>query len=189
MLKLQTTSSIQTKKIAKELALSLPKGPNKNKHALVITLHGNLGAGKTTFIQGFLRGLGIKSKITSPTFVIFKTYKAKGYKIFHFDCYRIKSAKEILDLNWKEIITPPAGGPKNIILIEWPERILKIIPKNIPPHQFNKKISVRKKIKGEAGSEDYVRVIKKYFKNWCGGKIKINFKHGKKENERELTLR
>jgi tRNA threonylcarbamoyladenosine biosynthesis protein TsaE len=194
-MKLQTTSSIQTKKIAKELAQSILDNSLSSQNsqvrishnALAITLHGDLGAGKTTFTQGFLRGLGVKSKITSPTFVITKSYKlkAKSYsKVYHYDCYRIKSAKEISDLNWKEII----ADPKNIILIEWPERISKILPKNKPPHQFSKNMLSNKKINGESNPVDFSLAIKKYFKNWCGGKIQIIFKHGKKENERELII-
>ena len=121
-------SSKQTKKVSKIFAKELIK-TKPGKGAFVVALQGNLGAGKTTFTQGFLRGLGVKSKITSPTFVLVKNYKLRimNYeRVYHIDCYRIKAAKEILDLNWKEMIS----NPKNIILIEWPERISKIIPKN-----------------------------------------------------------
>ncbi|PIR43980.1 tRNA (adenosine(37)-N6)-threonylcarbamoyltransferase complex ATPase subunit type 1 TsaE [Candidatus Wolfebacteria bacterium CG10_big_fil_rev_8_21_14_0_10_31_9] len=121
-------SSKQTKKVSKIFAKELIK-TKPGKGAFVVALQGNLGAGKTTFTQGFLRGLGVKSKITSPTFVILKSYilNYKPYnRAYHLDAYRIKLMKEIIDLNWKEMIS----NPKNIILIEWPERISKIIPKN-----------------------------------------------------------
>jgi len=90
-----------------------------------------LGGGKTTFLQGFSKGLGIKQKITSPTFVIMRRYKIQntGYKIqnfYHIDCYRVEKPKEILDLGFKEIIS----NPQNIVAVEWVDRIRKIMPKN-----------------------------------------------------------
>ncbi|MBU2564098.1 tRNA (adenosine(37)-N6)-threonylcarbamoyltransferase complex ATPase subunit type 1 TsaE [Patescibacteria group bacterium] len=103
----------QTKKLAKLLAREI-------KSPLVIAFQGELGAGKTTFIQAFAKELGIKSKITSPTFVLMKKYK----NLYHIDCYRINSFKEILDLGFEEIIY------NNIVVIEWAEKIKKILPKN-----------------------------------------------------------
>lgn len=184
MQKLITHSKSQTQKFARELAQTLRQAQGK-KFALVIALRGDLGAGKTTFAQGFLRGLGVRSKITSPTFIIFKKYKypnstkpispikpinpikliksispispihpiyskkkqqkSKFKNIYHFDAYRIKSPKEISDLGFKELIS----SPQNIILIEWPERISKILPKK---------------------------------------RIKICFEYGKKENERKIGI-
>ena len=100
----------------------------KKKNALILALSGNLGSGKTTFIQGFLRAAGIRRKITSPTFVLIKNYKiqTENYKrVYHIDCYRIKKSKELLDLGLKEIL----NNPENIVLIEWPERIKKFCRK------------------------------------------------------------
>jgi tRNA threonylcarbamoyladenosine biosynthesis protein TsaE len=102
-----------------------------HKFALVLALSGDLGAGKTTFVQGFLRGAGIRKKITSPTFIIVKSYKVKGYKdykkIYHIDCYRIHKPKDILNTGIGGIL----NNPENIVLIEWPERIKKLLPKKI----------------------------------------------------------
>lgn len=112
----------QTEKLAKLLAKEILKYKNPKNHALVFGLVGNLGAGKTTFIQAFAKGLGIKNKITSPSFVLMKNYK----NFYHIDCYRIKNHKDILALDFKEIIS----NPKNIIMIEWAEKIKKILPKN-----------------------------------------------------------
>ena len=130
---IKTTSSVQTKKTAKLLAREILYV--KNKNALVLLLSGDLGAGKTTFVQGFLRGLGIRKKITSPTFTLVKSYKVKSYKVYHIDCYRIHKPKDILELG----INPPLKfkwgikeilkNPQNIVLIEWPERIKRILPK------------------------------------------------------------
>ena len=125
----------QTGKLAKLLAKEILKYKNPKNHALVFGLIGNLGAGKTTFIQYFAKGLGIKNKITSPSFVILKEYKIPFKLIsnfqqpisnlYHIDCYRIKNAKDILGLDFQEIVS----NPKNIIIIEWAERIRKILPK------------------------------------------------------------
>lgn len=91
--------------------------------ALVLGLEGDLGGGKTTFLQGFAKGLGIKEKILSPTFIIMRRFN----NFYHFDCYRIQKAKDILDLGFKEII----NNPQNIVAIEWADRIKKILPKNV----------------------------------------------------------
>ena len=116
----------QTEKLAKLLARACLAEARRRrkiiKHALIFGLVGNLGAGKTTFIQAFAKGLGIKAKITSPTFVLMKNYK----NLYHLDCYRIKNSKDVLDLDFKEIISIP----KNIIMIEWAEKIKSILPKS-----------------------------------------------------------
>lgn len=114
-------SRFQTKKIGEKLARKiLMAAPRKT--AFIIGLNGDLGSGKTTFLQGLARGLGIKAKVNSPTFVIMKKFK----NFYHFDCYRIQDAKEILALGWQGIIK----NPKNIVAVEWANRIKKIMPKN-----------------------------------------------------------
>ncbi|MFH1510010.1 MAG: tRNA (adenosine(37)-N6)-threonylcarbamoyltransferase complex ATPase subunit type 1 TsaE [Candidatus Nealsonbacteria bacterium] len=118
--------------LAKELLL------NKSKRgSLVLSLNGYLGGGKTTFLQGFAKGLGLKEKILSPTFVILKRFKLtknKNYNNFyHIDCYRIQNSKEMLSLGIKEILK----DPKNIVGIEWAERIKNILPKEVIILQFD----------------------------------------------------
>lgn len=127
-----TQSSSQTKLLGKKLAKKILKSkPYKN--ALVFALQGDLGSGKTTFIQGLAQGLNIKEKITSPTFIILKRFRLNNATIeqfnnfYHIDCYRIKNAKEMFGLGLKEIL----ADPKNIVVIEWSKRIKKILPKNI----------------------------------------------------------
>jgi tRNA threonylcarbamoyladenosine biosynthesis protein TsaE len=128
---LLTFNPSQTKKTAKILAVDILKS-KINKNALIIALEGDLGSGKTTFTQGLAKELGIKQRITSPTFVIIKKYKIFNFQFsifnyfYHIDCYRIKNPKEILILDFKEIIS----NPQNIIAIEWADRIKKIIPKD-----------------------------------------------------------
>ena len=119
----------QTKKKAKILAKDILKTMPINKKAVVIGLNGDLGTGKTTFVQGFAKGMGIKEKILSPTFIIMRKFEIRNSKFetfYHIDCYRIENSKEILDLGFKEIIS----DPKNIIIIEWADRIKKIMPRN-----------------------------------------------------------
>ena len=129
MLKQITKSPFQTKKIGEALAKKIIKEGPKGKHSQVLALSGELGGGKTTFLQGFAKGLGIKKRILSPTFVImksFKLYRASFNNFYHLDCYRIKKAKELLALGVDKIIS----DSKNIIAIEWSERVQKLLPKN-----------------------------------------------------------
>jgi tRNA threonylcarbamoyladenosine biosynthesis protein TsaE len=113
-----TTSSTQTKKLGSLLAEELCGGE-------IICLSGDLGAGKTTFSQGLLKGLKIKGPYTSPTFAIMKHYPNKTRNIYHIDAYRIKS-KDLLELGFKDF----AGEENSITIIEWPEKVKKLIPTN-----------------------------------------------------------
>ena len=126
--KIITTKSYkETQKIGEVFAKQILKtGPQKT--AIVLCLRGNLGGGKTTFLQGFAKGLGIKEKILSPTFVVMKRFS----NFYHFDCYRLKDEKDILELGWEEIIS----NPKNIVAVEWPERIKKVLPKTAIKIEF-----------------------------------------------------
>lgn len=117
-----TKNERETQKLAQILAREILKAPKKMKGALVIGLEGNLGAGKTTFIQAFAKGVGVKGKLTSPTFVLMKKYG----NLYHLDCYRIKDSEDVLALDFKEIISIP----KNIVLIEWAEKIKRILSKD-----------------------------------------------------------
>lgn len=94
--------------------------------AVIVGLYGDLGSGKTTFTQFFGELLGVREKIASPTFVLEKIYKIADLHLVHIDAYRLESEKEMENLGWKEIVQ----NPQNIILIEWPERIAGLMPKN-----------------------------------------------------------
>lgn len=111
-----TNSERETKDLAKKLAKQLNG---------VIALTGELGAGKTIFTQGFAEGLGIKDKIISPTFVLIRQHKIPNTSktLFHIDLYRTENFKE---LGLQEIM----DNPNNIVLIEWAEKVKKILPKN-----------------------------------------------------------
>lgn len=121
-----TKSSAQTKKLAEELAREILQEEKREK-ALVIGLEGELGSGKTTFLQGFAKGLGIKEKVLSPTFVLMRRFSLENKKnLYHLDCYRINKPGEILSLGFKDIIS----NPQNIVAIEWADKIKKILPKD-----------------------------------------------------------
>jgi len=133
-MKILTNSPGQTKKAGEVLSKEIIK-TKLSKGALIIGLEGDLGGGKTTFLQGFAKGLEIKEKILSPTFVIMRRFKirvnscsnlCKFANFYHIDCYRIKKSEEILDLGFREVMS----NPRNIIAIEWAEKIKKILPKD-----------------------------------------------------------
>jgi len=126
MKKVYKTKSVkETQEIAQQLAKKILKNLPAGRQGIVIGLQGELGGGKTTFVQGFAKGLGIKEKILSPTFVIFKRFPIKERNLYHFDCYRVKNEEDILELGFEEIIS----NPKNIVVIEWASKIKKIMPK------------------------------------------------------------
>ena len=108
-----TNNFSETQKLGEEYAEQIKAGG-------ILCLEGELGAGKTTFTQGLLKGLGCEGPFTSPTFVLMKKYKEN---IYHLDAYRI-SENNLTDLGWEELIE----NKKNIIIIEWPERIKAKIP-------------------------------------------------------------
>lgn len=122
-----------TKRAAAILLEKLAMSMNSRSGATVVGLYGDLGAGKTAFAQFFGELLGIREKIASPTFVLEKIYKIENTRgnfpfshLIHIDAYRLESEKEMENLGWKEIVE----NPRNIILVEWPERIAGLMPEN-----------------------------------------------------------
>ncbi len=117
----------------KAFAYNLGKLVFKKDILSFIALEGDLGSGKTTFVQGFSQGLGIKEDINSPTFLIFKKYPFNNGRFFyHFDAYRVNE-KDLLDLGFKEII----GNKKNNIIVEWSENIKNILPSELVKISFH----------------------------------------------------
>ena len=140
-----TTNNFQETQVAGQSLAGkiLAAGPQKT--AVVLGLKGELGAGKTTFLQGFAKGLGIKEGINSPTFVIMKRfmiYDLRFKNFYHFDCYRVNDPEEMLPLGFKEIIS----NPENIVAIEWPEKIAGLLPKNVVPTTFSHMSEQRREI-------------------------------------------
>ena len=118
----------ETQKLAGSLVEKVASS-NNSKKALVIALEGELGAGKTTFVQGLAKALKIKAKVKSPTFVLIKKYKVRASKefqyLYHLDCYRLRDHHDLETLGIKAIL----NNPDNLVLIEWSDRVKKILPK------------------------------------------------------------
>ena len=119
-----------TRKFAREFveALSI-SSQSKISAATVVALYGNLGSGKTTFIQGLAEGMGVKENVLSPTFLILKQFflKSGRYKnLYHIDAYRLKNPGEMIELGFKDLI----NDPENIIVIEWADKFRKILLKD-----------------------------------------------------------
>ncbi len=84
----------------------------------VVAFTGDLGAGKTAFVRGMARGLGITERVTSPTFTIVNEYEGGTLPLFHFDMYRLDSAEALFDIGWEDFLR--RGG---ICAVEWSENI------------------------------------------------------------------
>ena len=131
-------------KVTAYLAKTLASEIKKTKSLVVLGLVGNLGAGKTTFTKSLIKALGSSKKVTSPTFIIMRRFVLKNHRyVYHVDTYRVK-AQDLTRLGVPKVFKSP-----NIVVIEWANKVKKILPKST---------------------------------------LWINFKHGKKENERYLTF-
>jgi len=126
---LDTLESLQEE--AARFAASLE--PSKQT-ATLVTLSGELGAGKTSFAQGIARALGVDERVTSPTFVLEKIYElpeetGRGFfRLAHLDAYRLQGPHALAPLGFDETME----DPKTLVLLEWPERVEKALPK--PTH-------------------------------------------------------
>ena len=120
----QTDSADQTQQIASNLAKQILTGTTDR--AIAIALFGPIGAGKTTFAQGFAQGLGIKDKVISPTFVLMRQHPLPDSKkiLYHLDLYRLTTEQSLSELGLNELL----DDPNNIILIEWAEKIEGSLP-------------------------------------------------------------
>lgn len=93
---------------------NLAKGLNAGA---VVTLYGDLGAGKTAFVRGMARGLNSNSRVTSPTFTIVNEYSG-DLPLFHFDMYRLSSSNELFDIGWEDYL-----GRGGVCVVEWSENV------------------------------------------------------------------
>jgi tRNA threonylcarbamoyladenosine biosynthesis protein TsaE len=109
MLQIVTKSEKETENLGRELAAKL--GPQS-----IVALYGDLGAGKTAFVRGLARGLGIKKKVLSPTFTIVNELSENGKTLIHFDMYRLSGSDELFDIGWEDYLQRDC-----IIAVEWSE--------------------------------------------------------------------
>ncbi|NUQ92893.1 MAG: tRNA (adenosine(37)-N6)-threonylcarbamoyltransferase complex ATPase subunit type 1 TsaE [Gemmatimonadaceae bacterium] len=94
---------------------------------LVVTLAGDLGAGKTTLVQAICRGYGVTEPVTSPTFALVHRYAARRSPVYHLDLYRLRGPAELTNIGWDEIVSAHA-----LVLVEWPERATGMLPQHVP---------------------------------------------------------
>lgn len=126
-----TKSFEETQKVGEEFVkrLCFDRGSASTNGSIVLALYGDLGSGKTTFVQGLAKGLGIQKRIISPTFIIMRTYEITSYEFqiknfYHIDLYRTESAKDTEGLGIKELLQ----DPQNILAIEWSEKLGSLLP-------------------------------------------------------------
>jgi len=106
-----TSSAEESRSLAESLARALPPDTT-------LALHGDLGVGKTTFVQGLARGFGIHETITSPTFTIYNVHRGPGCTLVHLDAYRLENPRQIEDLLLEDFLVSPW-----CLAVEWPEKI------------------------------------------------------------------
>lgn len=135
----------ETEKLAADFIKKVLKEPDK-KEATVILLEGELGAGKTAFTKATAKTLGINDVVRSPTFIIQKIYSLKSKKynqLIHIDAYRFEEAREVKILGLEALFK----NSRNLIVIEWPENISEILPKNAHRVSFTFIDESKRKIK------------------------------------------
>ena len=88
-----------------------------------IALRGDLGMGKTVWVRGLARGLGVTGPVTSPTFTLMRAYESGRLPLYHFDAYRVSGADEFAAIGWEEVFYGPG-----VVAVEWPERVEELLP-------------------------------------------------------------
>ncbi|HEY4249136.1 MAG TPA: tRNA (adenosine(37)-N6)-threonylcarbamoyltransferase complex ATPase subunit type 1 TsaE [Lacunisphaera sp.] len=111
-----TDSAEKTRAIAKALATELPA-------VVTLALHGDLGVGKTTFVQGLAEGLGVSERVTSPTFSIFSVHQGSHRSLVHLDAYRLENERQIESLLLEDFLVN-----SYCLAVEWPEKIAAWLP-------------------------------------------------------------
>ena len=106
-----TKTEAETEAAGAALAKTLAAGA-------VVALYGDLGAGKTCFVRGLARGLGIDARVSSPTFTIVNEYRAGTRELIHFDMYRLANADELFDIGWEDYLRRGA-----VCAVEWSENV------------------------------------------------------------------
>ena len=116
MIQLTTSSARETQEVASKIAALIEQGD-------LVLLVGELGAGKTTFAQGFGQALGVVDPITSPTFTLAREYEGHRLTMHHLDVYRLEAIDEVLDLALPELL-----DGASVTLIEWGDAIIPALP-------------------------------------------------------------
>lgn len=123
---IHSRSAEQTQETGRAFAEFLITAPTSHTHARIVCLYGELGTGKTTFVRGFARGLGISGRIVSPTFVIIRRHILPGNHgfLYHLDLYRMQSLSDLTGLGLGEIF----GDPDSFVAVEWAQNAGNMLP-------------------------------------------------------------
>ena len=116
--------SVETKSEQETMAVGAALAKTVGK-AVVFTLVGDLGAGKTHFVKGFVKGLGCEELVTSPTFTLLNVYEGGKAPVYHFDMYRLNSLEEAEELGFNEYFD--LSSLDGIVLVEWPSQVEGLI--------------------------------------------------------------
>ena len=123
-----TVSAKETEQLAEQFGRSLTTGG-------VIALYGTLGSGKTTFVKGLARGVGVTSAIQSPTFILMNVHDIRHHALktlVHVDCYRLDSVGELREIGLEDYLVDPSA----LMVIEWAEKAKGLIPKKCTKIRF-----------------------------------------------------
>ena len=134
-----TKNEAETEAVGTEFAKALPDGT-------VVALYGDLGAGKTAFVRGMARGMGIPARVSSPTFTIVNEYLGER-ELYHFDMYRLGGADELFDIGWEDYLN--RGG---VCAVEWSENVAEAFEGDEIPVRITKLSADERKI--EIGEVD-----------------------------------
>jgi len=140
----------------------------------LIALIGELGSGKTTLVRGIARGMGIKAKVKSPSFIIINEYPGV-IPLYHFDLYRLNDPQEINSLGYEEYFYKKGG----VVVIEWADKILEFLPSDYLEIRLKvEDLERRKLILLSRGDKKYSKLIEKLRENTKKGKIDVNTGNG-----------
>jgi tRNA threonylcarbamoyladenosine biosynthesis protein TsaE len=113
---LLTRAPEETRKVGEAVAGLLVPGD-------VVSLTGDLGAGKTCLVQGAARGLGVNERVASPTFVLVREYRGGQFPVYHLDVYRLDRLQEVIDLGFEDLL-----DPEGVVFVEWGSAIDALLP-------------------------------------------------------------
>lgn len=139
-MEITTKSAKETFEFGRKIGSSLKGGE-------ILALVGDLGAGKTTFIQGLAQGMGIENKIVSPTFILMRSYEGKNLKLYHLDLYRLEGdiKTHVRELGIEDFW----GRGKNVAVVEWADKSREVFPSGTIWIDFEKIDEDERKIKAE----------------------------------------
>lgn len=145
----------ETVRLGQKLGQSLACG-------MIVLLHGDLGAGKTTLVKGVAKAFAVEQPVTSPTFSLLNTYRGDR-ELAHIDAYRLNGAREGFEAGLEDYL--PGEG---VTMVEWPEKIAELLPADVLELKFSYlDEGKRRRVEINAKGEAYNKVIQKLEETWC----------------------